>query len=102
MKLVTQGLQLPELLAHGLCWRLGGGATFCGSLAVFYPTFAEEILVYYILANLENKVRHLRWPNFLQPKPTVGLPPQHTSAPPHRALGHASFQRPSYRKNALI
>ena len=56
---------------------------------VFFPTFAEEILVYHILADLENKVRHLWWPNFLQPNPTLCLSPQQTSAPPRRALGHA-------------
>ena len=86
-----QGLQLPDLLAHGLCWRLGGGATFCSSLAFFSPTFTEEILVYYILVDLENKVRHLWWPSFLQPNPTLCLPSQQTSAPPSRALGHAKF-----------
>ena len=64
-----------------LCLVLVGGG--------FFPTFAEEILVYYILADLENKVRHLWWPNFLQPKPSLCLPPQQTSAPPRRALGHA-------------
>ena len=33
----------------------------------FFPTFAEEIFVYYISADLESKVRHLWWPNFLHP-----------------------------------
>ena len=57
----------------------------------FFPHLCWEILVYYILADLENKVRHLWWPNFLQPNSTLCLPPQQTSAPPRRALGHAKF-----------
>ena len=57
----------------------------------FFPHLCWEILVYYILADLENKVRHLWWPNFLQPNPTLCLPSQQTSAPPRRALGHAKF-----------
>ena len=96
-----QGLQLPDLLAHGLCWRLGGGATFCSSLAVFPPTFTEEILVYYILADLENRVRHFWWPSFFQPNPTLCLPPQQTSAPPSRALGHAKFSASFLSKKCL-
>ena len=70
----------------------------------FPPPLLKRYLVYYILADLENKVRHLWWPNFLQPNPTLCLSPQQTSAPPRRALGHAiqSFQRSSYRKNGLI
>ena len=70
----------------------------------FPPPLLKRYLVYYILADLENKVRHLWWPNFLQPNPTLCLSPQQTSAPPRRALGYAiqSFQRPSYRKNGLI
>ena len=57
----------------------------------FFPHLCWEILVYYILADLENKVRHLWWPNFLQPNPTLCLPSQQTSAPPRRVLGHAKF-----------
>ena len=34
-------------------------------VVVFPPTFAEEIFVYCLLAGLENKVRHLWWPNLL-------------------------------------
>ena len=71
----------------------------------FFPSpLLKRYLVYYILADLENKVRHLWWPNFLQPNPTLCLSPQQTSAPPRRAFGHAmqGFQRPSYRKNGLI
>ena len=70
----------------------------------FPPPLLKRYLVYYILADLENKVRHLWWPNFLQPNPTLCLSPQQTSALPRRALGHEiqSFQRPSYRKNGLI
>ena len=70
----------------------------------FPPPLLKRYLVYYILADLENKVRHLWWPNFLQPNPTLCLSHQQTSAPPRRALGHAmqGFQRPSYRKNGLI
>ena len=70
----------------------------------FPPPLLKRYLVYYILADLENKVRHLWWPNFLQPNPTLCLSPQQTSAPPRRALGHAmqGFQLPSYRKNGLI
>ena len=70
----------------------------------FPPPLLKRYLVYYILADLENKVRHLWWPNFLQPNPTLCLSPQQTSAPPRRALGHAmqGFQRPSYRKKGLI
>ena len=70
----------------------------------FPPPLLKRYLVYYILADLENKVRHLWWPNFLQPNPTLCLSPQQTSAPPRRALGHAmqGFQRSSYRKNGLI
>ena len=69
----------------------------------FPPPLLKRYLVYYILADLENKVRHLWWPNFLQPNPTLCLSPQQTSAPPRRALGHAmqGFQRPSYRKKRL-
>ena len=55
----------------------------------FPPPLLKRYLVYYILADLENKVRHLWWPNFLQPNPTLCLSPQQTSAPPRRALGHA-------------
>ena len=84
---------LPSLLRVCL---VGGG--------FFPPPLLKRYLVYYILADLENKVRHLWWPNFLQPNPTLCLSPQQTSAPPRRALGHAmqGFQRPSYRKNGLI
>jgi len=66
-------------------------------MAVFSPSFAEEKLVHYILADLENKVRHLWWPNFLQPN-------SQTSAPPRAGLGHAKFSASlaSFRKNALI
>ena len=73
-------------------------------MAVFPQALQKKYLVYYILADLENKVRHVWWPNFLQPNPTLCLSPQQTSAPPRRTLGHAmqSFQRPSYRKNGLI
>ena len=46
----------------------------------FFPhLFLKRYLVYYILADLENKVRHLWWPNFLQPNPTLCLSPQQTS-----------------------
>ena len=45
----------------------------------------------YILADLENKVRHLWWPNFLQPNSILCLPTQQTSAPVSGALGHAKF-----------
>ena len=55
----------------------------------FPPPLLKRYLVYYILADLENKVRQLWWPNFLQPNPTLCLSPQQTSAPPRRALGHA-------------
>ena len=69
---------LPSLLRVCL---VGGG--------FFPPPLLKRYLVYYILADLENKVRHLWWPNFLQPNPTLCLSPQQTSAPPRRALGHA-------------
>ena len=42
-------------------------------------------------ADLENKVRHLWWPNFLQPNSTLCLPTQQTRAPPRRALNHSKF-----------
>ena len=67
----------------------------------FSPTFAEEILVYYILADLENKVRQLWWPNVLQPNPTLCLPLQQTSASPRRALGHAKFPASFLSKKCL-
>ena len=57
----------------------------------FPPPLLKRYLVYYILADLENKVRHLWWPNSLQPNPTLCLPPQQTNAPPRRALGQAKF-----------
>ena len=57
----------------------------------FPPPLLKRYLVYYILADLENKVRHLWWPNFLQPNPTLCLPSQQTSSLPRRALGHAKF-----------
>ena len=69
---------LPSLLRVCL---VGGG--------FFPPPLLKRYLVYYILADLENKVRQLWWPNFLQPNPTLCLSPQQTSAPPRRALGHA-------------
>ena len=70
----------------------------------FPPPLLKRYVVYYILADLENKVSHLWWPNFLQPNPNLCLSPQQTSAPPRRALGHAmqGFQRHSYQKNGLI
>jgi len=58
-------------------------------VAVFSLTFAEEIFSLLYIGDLENKVRHLWWPNFLQPNPTLCLSPQQTSAAPRRALGHA-------------
>ena len=56
----------------------------------FFPHLYWRGSLLYI-ADLENKVRHLWWPNFLQPNSTLCLPPQQTSAPPRRALGHAKF-----------
>ena len=53
------------------------------------PPLLKRYVVYCILADLEDKVRHLWWPNFLQPNPTLCLSPQQTSAPPRRDLGHA-------------
>ena len=66
-------------------------------MAVFSPSFAEEILVHYILADLESKVLHLWLPNFLQPN-------SQTSAPPSAGLGHAKFSASlaSFRESALI
>ena len=45
------------------------------------------VLFLYILADLENKVRHLWWPIFLQPNSILCLPTQETSAPP-RGVSH--------------
>ena len=42
-------------------------------VAVFSPTFAEEISVYCILAGLESKGRNLWWPNLLQPNSSQSL-----------------------------
>ena len=42
-------------------------------VAVFFPTFAEEIFVYCILVGLMNEVRHLEWPNLLQPNLSQSL-----------------------------
>ena len=56
--------------------------SYCVSLSclsgwrLFPPPLLKRYLVYYISADLENKVRHLWWPNFLQPNPTLCLSPQ--------------------------
>ena len=61
-------------------------------MAVFSPTFAEEIFVYCILADLENRIRYL---NIGQSTPTKFESVfdyetvQKTSAPPRTTLGRA-------------
>ena len=62
-------------------------------VVVFPPTFAEEIFVYCLLAGLENKVRHLWWPNLLNRIwVSLWLPTLHqTSAAPLRGLGRAKY-----------
>ena len=104
---VTRGLHHDVFIASALKNRNISQCRVPHSVALwrfFPPPSLKRYLAYYILADLENKVRHLWWPNFLQPNPTLCLSPQQTSAPPRRALGHAmqSFQSPSYRKNGLI
>ena len=51
--------------------------TFCNCIDLFnggfFPTFAEEIFVYCILAGLESKGRNLWWPNLLQPNSSQSL-----------------------------
>ena len=62
-------------------------------------------MIYWQLADTENKVRYLRWPNFLQPNSTRCLISDLLSKPVRRhaeLLVTQSFQRPHYRKNALI
>ena len=44
----------------------------------------------YIFADLENRICHLWWPNFLQPNSILCLPTQQASVP-RGALGHAKF-----------
>ena len=61
-------------------------------MAVFSPSFAEEILVHYILADLENKVLHQIFSNLIRKRVR-----RHA-----QVLVTQSFQRPSFRKNALI
>ena len=99
-----KGCNSPTYLLTGSAGVLVGVPQSVALWRFFPLPLLKRYLVYYILADLENKVRHLWWPNFLQPNPTLCLSPQQTSAPPRRALGHPmqSFQRPSYRKNGLI
>ena len=99
-----KGCSFPTYLPTGSAGVLVGVPHSVALWRFFPPPLLKRYLVYYILADLENKVRHLWWPNFLQPNPTLCLPPQQTSAPSRTALGHAvqGFQRPSYRKNGLI
>ena len=95
-----KGCNFPTYLPTGSACVLVG-VPHSVTLWLFSPTFAEEILVYYILVNLENKVRHLWWPNFFQPNPTLCLLPQQTSAPPSRAIGHAKFSASFLSKKCL-
>ena len=99
-----KGCNFPTYLPMGSAGVLVGVPHSVALWRFFPPPLLKRYLVYYILADLENKVRHLWWPNFLQPNPTLCLSHQQTSAPPRRALVHAmqGFQRPSYRKNGLI
>ena len=71
----------------------------------FFPHLCWRDICYYISADLESKVRHLWWPNFLQPNSTLCLMSDLLSKRVRRdaeLLVTQSFQRPSYRKNALI
>ena len=99
-----KGYNFPTYLPTGSAGVLVGVPHSVALWRFFPPPLLERYLVYYILADIENKVRHLWWPNFLQPNPTLCLSPLQTSAPPRRALGHAmqGFQRHYYRKNGLI
>ena len=97
-----KGCNFPTYLPTGSAGVLVGVPHSVALWWFFPPPLLKTYLVYHILADLENKVPRPRWPNFFQPNPTLCLSPQQTSAPPHRALGHAiqSFQRP-YRKKWL-
>ena len=81
-----QGCNFPTYLPTGSAGVLVGVPHSVALWRFFPPPLLKRYSVYYILADLENKVRHLRWPNLLQPNPTLCLPPQQTSAPPRRAL----------------
>ena len=85
-------------------WGGGGCATHCGSLAVFSPPpLLKRYLVYYILADLENKVRHLWWPNFLHPNPTLFISSANMCAATQSHWSHnAKFSASLLRKNGLI
>ena len=73
VQLVTQGLQLTVAILHELCWRLGGGATLRWLLAVFPPTFVEELLSFLYSVGLRIKIRHLWWPKLCQTMFTLSL-----------------------------